>query len=209
MGRPKALLPWGGHSLVEHVVAGLVPCVDEVLVVTSRSLVLPRGVEGLGARIIVDSEPERGPLAALRDGLAAARAGLVFVTATDAPFLTRDHVDALFERAASKRADPKGDRASARGDARQGVCAVVPRAGGHLQVLSAVYPRSAWREAEALLREGDASPLALLERIGFEPIEADDVAHPAPWHAFNTTREYAAALALAQARGFVPRPPDP
>lgn len=99
------------------------------------------------------------------------------------------------------------DRASASGDAGHGVCAVVPRAGGHLQVLSAVYPCSVWREADALLRSGDASPLALLERIGFEAIAGDETVHPAPWHAFNTADEYAAALALAQARGLAPRTP--
>ena len=108
MGRPKALLPWFGRTMIEHVVGLLSARVDEILVVTSSALTLPAS---LAARVVVDREPERGPLAALRDGLAAARAERAFVTSSDAPFLTSDHVDALFAeaeahgRAAAVRAD--------------------------------------------------------------------------------------------------------
>lgn len=190
MGQPKALLAWQGRTLIEHVVGCLAPCVDELLVVTSRTLALPEGVAAQGARIVVDREPERGPLAALRDGLAAARAELAFVTATDAPFLTRAYVDLLFDRASAER------RAG-------GLRAVVPRAAGHLQVLSAVYPCAAWEEAEGLLSAGDASPTALLARIGFDALDCDATdlaaaaAAPAAWTGFNTPEQYAAALAFA------------
>ena len=198
MGRPKALLPWFGPTLVEHVVSQLAPCVDEVLVVTARDLPIERLVAKLGARLVLDREAGRGPLAALRDGLAAARAEHAFVTATDAPFLTAAAVEALFEQAEA------GARAGHEG-------AVVPRAEGFLQVLSAVYPGGAWREADALLeaeRAGsrtqrgatgdaarEASPLRLLERIGFEAVEAFSEASLPAWTSFNTPDEY---LALAR-----------
>lgn len=174
MGRPKALLPWFGRSMIEHVVGLLAPCVDEVLVVTSSGLTLPAS---LAARIVVDREPARGPLAALRDGLAAARTERAFVTSADAPFLSSDHVAALF-------ADSE----------RHGRAAVV-RADGFFQALSAVYPCAAGREADALLAAGIASPTALLERLHAvvrEPDPADDIAS---WTGFNTPAEY---LALAR-----------
>jgi molybdenum cofactor guanylyltransferase len=174
MGRPKALLPWFGRSLIEHVVERLAPCVDEVLVVRSSGLELPAS---LAARVVVDREPERGPLAALRDGLAAARAELAFVTSVDAPFLSPGHIAALF--------------AEAEGHGR----ATAARADGFLQVLSAVYPCAAWREADALLIEGIASPTAFLERLGFVVLETDPADGIAPWTGFNTPAEY---LALAR-----------
>ena len=97
MGRPKAWLPWFGKTLVEHVVGRVREAVDEVFVVTSESLDLPP----LPAVIVRDREPERGPLAALRDGLEAAQADWVFVTSTDTPFVSRDSIAALFERGRS------------------------------------------------------------------------------------------------------------
>lgn len=181
MGRPKALLPWFGRAMIEHVVSLLEDRVDERIVVTSEAL--PLASFALDARIIVDRDPARGPLAALRDGLAATGAELAFVTACDAPFLTGDHVEALFARA----------------DADSGAAA--PIAGGFVQVLSAVYPSRAARTADALLSQGIASPAALLERIGFARIDGDarraPPASPAPWIGFNTPGEY---LALARHR---------
>ncbi len=169
MGRPKALLPWFGHSLIEHVVERLAPCVDEVLVVRSSGLGLPASLD---ARVVVDREPERGPLAALRDGLAAARAELAFVTSVDAPFLSPGHIAALF--------------AEAEGHGR----ATAARADGFLQVLSAVYPCLAWREADTLLIAGIASPTAFLERLGFVALATEPADGIAPWTGFNTPAEY-------------------
>lgn len=174
MGRPKALLPWFGRTMIEHVVGLLSARVDEILVVTSSALTLPAS---LAARVVVDREPERGPLAALRDGLAAARAERAFVTSSDAPFLTSDHVDALFAEA-----EAHGRAAAVRAD-------------GFLQALSAVYPCAAWREADALLAAGIASPTGLLERLGAAVREADPAAATDSWTGFNTPAEY---LALAR-----------
>lgn len=193
MGRPKALLPWFGRTLVEHVVARLAPCVDEVLVVTARDLPLDDLLAGLGVRIVFDREVARGPLAALRDGLAAARAERAFVTTADAPFLTAAAVDALFERAEAEAVAGAGGRAER---------AVVPLAEGFLQVLSAIYPCRAWREAAALLESEtgpiavrEASPMRLLERIGFETVEGGTGPSLAAWTGCNTPDEY---LALAR-----------
>lgn len=169
MGRPKAWLPWFGRTMVEHVVQRLRGAAEEIVVVTSRELDLPP----LEARVIRDREPERGPLAGLRDGLAAAEGDFAFVTATDAPFLSASHVSSLLDRAAP----------------------VAPRAAGHVQVLSAVYPTTAWKEADALLERGRGRPLELLERLGFDAIDWEPGAEPAPWEGFNTPSEY---LSLAR-----------
>jgi len=171
MGRAKAWLPWFGRSLVEHVVDQLLPVVDEVIVVTSESLDLP----ALPARVVRDREPERGPLAGLRDGLAETSAEHVFVTSTDAPFLTSDFVARML--------------------AVGRPCA--PVAEGHVQVLCAVYPGSAGKDAARLLDAGVSRPLRLLESLDFEAIEwsggeagsRGSVEAP-PWRGFNTPEAY-------------------
>ena len=83
MGRPKALLPWAGATMLEHVAATLRRVVDELVVVGAAELELPP----LDATVVVDEEPFLGPLAGLAAGLAVARAPSVFATATDTPWL--------------------------------------------------------------------------------------------------------------------------
>jgi molybdopterin-guanine dinucleotide biosynthesis protein A len=155
--------------MIEHVVERLRPVVDEVVVVTSKDLSLPI----LRARIVEDRDAALGPLAGIRDGLEACGAEIAFVTSTDAPFLATQHVAGLLDSATP-----------------EAVC--VPEAEGHLQVLSAVYPASAWKEADRLLSQGRRRPLELLERVGFEALqlEAPWPAGQAPWHGFNTPEEY-------------------
>lgn len=175
MGRAKAWLPWFGRTMVEHVVAQLEPLVGEVVVVTSEDLDLPP----LSARVVRDREPGRGPLAGLRDGLGATRADQVFVTSTDAPFLTSAFVERLFGEG--------------------GACAPVSE--GFVQVLCAVYPGGAGERAAELLERGRRRPLDLLEATGFTALEEADLratfvasGGPAPWHGFNTPDAYLGAV---------------
>ena len=168
MGRAKAWLPWFGQTMVEFVVERLRPVVDEVIVVTSASLELPP----LDVRVVQDREEGRGPLAGIREGLAAARSELAFVTSTDAPFLTSEYVSALFDRAG----------------------AVAPVAEDRVQVLSAVYPCAAWKRADDLLERGIARPLVLLEELGYEPLALPESGRQSgrspAWRGFNTPAEY-------------------
>jgi molybdopterin-guanine dinucleotide biosynthesis protein A len=164
MGRAKAWLPWFGRTMIEHVVESLRPAVDEVIVVTSASLDLP----ALDVRVVVDREEGRGPLAGIREGLAAANAERAFVTSTDVPFLTTRYVERLFAHAG----------------------AVAPVAEERVQVLSAVYPCAAWSQADALLERGIARPLALLESVGYTPLDGPVSSEAPAWRGFNTPGEY-------------------
>jgi len=176
MGRAKAWLPWFGRSMVEHVVERLRPAVDEIIVVTSAGLDLPP----LTARVIVDRTPERGPLAAIREGLAAAKTGMAFVTSVDAPHLLPKFVEEMFAL---------------------GVAAA-PVAENRVQVLSAIYPCGAWKRADELLSRSIRRPLRLLEELGYEPIEwsSSDRTSTIPtdraWVGFNTPAEYLDAVRL-------------
>lgn len=174
MGRAKALLPWvGGRLMIQHVVETLRPAVDEVIVVRSEALELPLLPEGV--KVVVDREPARGPLAGIRDGLAATDAASAFVTSTDAPFLTEAYVNALFECA--------GD----------GACA--PVEDGFVQVLSAIYPGSAHLDAQKLLDQGKGRPRALLESLSYRSLEPSEGARGRQaWDGFNTPEAYLAIL---------------
>lgn len=156
--------------MVEHVVDRLRPLVSEIVVVKSADLVLP----DLPARIVSDRKPGLGPLAGIREGLAAIESDWAFVTSVDAPHLSAEYVNALF--AAGRT--------------------IAPVAEGHVQVLSAIYPRQAGERAEALLADGIRRPRALLEalacaRFEFEPLALHG---PRPWTGFNTPREYLEAV---------------
>ena len=166
MGRPKAWLPWNGEPMVLHVVRQLLAVVDEVVVVTSQALDLPPLPEG--ARTVRDSEPERGPLAGLRDGLSAISAPWAFVTSTDAPHLTADYVEALF--AFGEPAAPEVD--------------------GFVQVLSAVYPKRGAGVADDLVASDKLRPLFLLESLGYRAVRPDELPSTAPLRGFNTPDQY-------------------
>lgn len=168
MGRAKAWLPWQGRPLVAYVVDRLREAVDEVVVVTSRELDLPR----LDAQVVCDREPELGPLAGIREGLSHVRAELAYVTATDAPFLTPEFVKTLlsFGRAAA------------------------PELNGFIQTLAAVYPRNAAVCATKLLDAGRRRPLDLLESQHYRRVSEVELPNLAAGRGFNTPEEYLEAV---------------
>jgi molybdopterin-guanine dinucleotide biosynthesis protein A len=159
--------------MIQHVVETLEPVVDEVIVVRSAELTLPSLAAEV--KVVVDREAARGPLAGIRDGLAATDAASAFVTSTDAPFLTSAYVNALF--------------------AFSGGAACAPVEDGFVQVLSAIYPGSAGAEAQALLDADMGRPRALLESLSYRVFEwpADEIAHNA-WDGFNTPEAYLALV---------------
>jgi molybdopterin-guanine dinucleotide biosynthesis protein A len=168
MGRAKAWLPWRGKPLVSHVVDVLHGVFDEVVVVSAETLELPP----LDARVVCDRQPALGPLAGIREGLAAIEAKRAFVTATDAPFLTGDFARALLER---------GD-------------SVAPVVEDFVQTLSAVYPKRALEIADRLIREARLRPLHLLEALDYEEVAESELPDIAPVRGFNTPAAYLKAV---------------
>ena len=163
--------------MVEHVCSVLREVVDELVVVGSDALELPP----LDARRVTDREPGLGPLAGIREGLEAISAPRAFVTATDAPYLTPALVSALLER---------GD-------------AVAPVVDGHVQTLSAVYPRALAKTAGALIEAGRLRPLFLLEAAEFVRVAAEELPDPDAVRGFNTPEEYLEAVRADDPRARV------
>jgi molybdopterin-guanine dinucleotide biosynthesis protein A len=168
MGRDKAWLPWRGQPMIAHVVSILRPIVDEVVVVASAALELPP----LDARVVRDREPALGPLAGIREGLEQIRADFAFVTGTDAPFLSPAFVKTLLACG----------------------CAAAPEIDGHVQTLAAVYPRDALERIDAMLAEGCARPLRVLEEFDYRKFSAEELPDPQSVRGFNTPEEYLEAV---------------
>ncbi len=82
MGEDKALKPFLGRPLIQHVIERLAPLADEILVTTNR----PEDYAFLGHRLVPDLVPGRGSLGGLYTAVASAASPIVAVVACDMPF---------------------------------------------------------------------------------------------------------------------------
>src|SRR5262245_61336920 len=99
MGRDKALLPFGGETLLTRTVrilAGVVPA-RSILCVAAEGQALPALPNDV--HVAHDSEVYGGPLAGLVKGLREQRGSVdtVFVIGCDSPFLLPGFVERMFD----------------------------------------------------------------------------------------------------------------
>lgn len=188
MGSPKAWLDFDGEPLLVRTVRTIASVAWPVVVVAAPGQEVPP-LEGVA--VVRDAVSGRGPLQGLAAGLeaVASRAPAAFVSSTDVPFLH----PALIRRVAELRGLDHD--------------IAVPRAGGRLHPLSAVYGIAVLGEVAALL-EADRLRLSFLfDRVrtlvadealllaGAELAGADPELRSL--RNVNTPEEYAAALAEA------------
>ncbi|MEP6993150.1 MAG: molybdenum cofactor guanylyltransferase [Acidobacteriota bacterium] len=174
MGRPKGALPYGASTLLEFQTTRLAELFEEVLVVAKG----PPGFATGPARLVVDTVAQQAAIHGLIRSLEEAE-DRVFVLAVDHPAVT----PALFRAIAAR---------SLAGDA----AAVVPRAGGRLQPLAAVWRRDCLATARRRVAAGDLSLSGLVREI------SADVFDEREWSAIdpsgsafanlNTLEDYAA-----------------
>ena len=172
MGRAKAVLPWRGRTLIEHVVDVLAEATDEVVVVSAADESTAIDLPDLPATVVQDQVAELGPLAGIREGLNAISKPLAYVTSTDAPFLTAEFVRAVL--------------ASGR------TAAVV--IDDFVQPLVAAYEKRLAQEAARLLEVQRRRPLFLLESADYRPISASELPSLEPLRNLNTPEDYLAAV---------------
>lgn len=85
MQTDKALLPWQGRTLIEHVIDQLAPQADIVAISCND----PQRYQHLGYPLLTDSFPERrGPLAGILAGLQFSRTPLTLFVPCDNPLLS-------------------------------------------------------------------------------------------------------------------------
>lgn len=145
MGRPKEAMPLAGSSMLGHVTDTMLLCAHPVLVQArdADQELPPLPVE---VEVGYDTKPGSGPLLALTDGMRAlvGRCDAVFVVACDFPFVSEGFVGWLAERL-------------------QGHDLVMPRVGGTLQPLLAMYRIGLLGWAEKLVAQGARTPRSLVD----------------------------------------------
>jgi cyclic pyranopterin phosphate synthase len=173
MGTEKALLPFNGVPLVQHLADDLRPRFDGLIVGANNV----ERYSFLGLPIVPDREQGQGPLEGLRACLEASPHEWNFVTACDIPRVDAGLIARLF------RATDNAD-------------AVVPVSpNGRREPLLALYRRSGHTAAAAALGAGERRLQALLARVRVREIPLGD----APWyHNLNTPDEYQRALTTTQ-----------
>lgn len=177
-GDPKALLDLGGRRIIERVVDALAPALSDLLVVTNT----PEAYAFLGLPMVADVFADAGSLGGIYSGLRAVDGDAAFTVACDMPFLRTDVVRLLLARA---------------GEAD----VVVPRVGGQLETLHAVYGKRCVGPMESRIRAGRLKITGFFEEVRVLEVPEADLARVAdPALVFmnvNTPEELARARALA------------
>jgi molybdopterin-guanine dinucleotide biosynthesis protein A len=176
-GRPKALMELGGRRIIERVVAALDGVIDELLIVTNT----PDLYAFLRLPMVPDVHPEGGSLGGIYTGLKAAAGDAAFTVACDMPFLRRDVVRLVVERAGL------GD-------------VVIPRVGDQFETMHAVYQKACLPHMEERLLTGQLKIVGFFDKVRVVVIEEAEVARWAdPAIVFmnvNTPEELSRARAL-------------
>jgi molybdopterin-guanine dinucleotide biosynthesis protein A len=130
-GSPKALLPFDGRPLIQHIAETLTSILPGCLVVTNS----PELYGFLGLPMVGDTYPDGGSLGGIYSGLSAIPGDAALCVACDMPFLSPGIIRYLAARA---------------GEAD----VVIPEAAGELQTLHAVYGRACLDPMERRLSAG-------------------------------------------------------
>ncbi|MEA2624670.1 MAG: hypothetical protein QOD06_715 [Candidatus Binatota bacterium] len=175
-GQNKALLEVGGVACIERV-RRAAAIAEETRIVGGE----PDSYAFLGCRIVPDRRPGLGPIAGLHAALADCETEWLLLLGCDLPFLTTE----ALARITGSREDAAG--------------VVVPRDHeGRLQTVCALYPRSALREVERAIEQGQLALRDLVARIGVKVLAFDSFADlPEPHRLFFAVND---AESLAEAR---------
>ncbi len=150
MGRDKALLPLGGKPLIEHVLQRVAGLGDEVLITTNQ----PDDYAFLGLRMVGDRQPGAGALDGLLTALEAARGDRVLLLACDMPFVSRPLLDHMV---------------GIDSDAE----VVIPRRGGRLQPLHAIYAASCAAFVREALKAGEKRMISFFPSVETSIVEQE------------------------------------
>lgn len=178
-GQPKALLEVGGRRIIERVIAALSPVLGDPLLVTNT----PELYAFLGLPMVSDLYPDHGSLGGIYTGLAAVTGEAAFTVACDMPFLHRDLVRLIVERAAA------GD-------------VVIPRVGEQFETMHACYGKACLPAMLERLAAGRFKIVGFFDRVSVVAVSEDEVrARRDPAVAFmnvNTPEELERARELAR-----------
>ena len=181
MGTSKALLRFDDEPLILHVVRKLTPLFSDIVVVAAPGERLPE----LPAKVVHDEVAYQGPVGGISRGLGAVEGEAAFVTSCDAAFLDVALIRHLLSTS-------------------EGEAVVVPRWGGRLQPLHAVYSTRLLPVFQSEVAAGQLRLLDVLSSMQVRVVEEAEIRQfdPHGWSFFNmnTPDDYACALEHWRAR---------
>ena len=166
MGRDKALLPFKGRTLVEHIAAAVSLVTGDVSLVAG-----PGRYHNLGYPVVADVFPACGPLSGIHAALTASRAEWNLIVACDMPEVTAEFLELLLVRAESGDAD-----------------AVLPSGvSGRPEPLCAAYRRRSVEPIASALTQGIRK---VTDALGGLDIDIWHVPHSRFFHNLNTVEDW-------------------
>ncbi|HEV7551393.1 MAG TPA: molybdenum cofactor guanylyltransferase [Candidatus Angelobacter sp.] len=152
MGSDKAFLQLGGETLLSRALRTAGAVTQEVKIVGGAEKFASFGL------VIEDLYRDRGPLGGIHAALVASDTDLNLMLAVDLPFVESKFLEYMISQAQESAAT-----------------VTIPRAGGGLQPLCAVYRRGFVEVAEPSLRESRNKIDALFEQVETRLIEEDEL----------------------------------
>ena len=153
MGSDKAFLQLREETLLSRALKIAVAVAEQVRIVGDAGKFAAFG------RVVEDVYRDRGPLGGIHAALSSSTAQWNLVLAVDLPFAEKELLRYLLLRAQ-----------------KSGATVTVPRVGGRLQPLCAVYQRKFAEIAERSLRDGENKIDLLFAKVETCVIEEDDLA---------------------------------
>jgi molybdopterin-guanine dinucleotide biosynthesis protein A len=176
MGQDKAWIELDGEPLIKRVADVLGQVADEVIIVAND----PR-YESLGLRVVRDRYPVGGALGGIATGVGAATHDAVLVAACDMPFLSADVWRVLLGHA---------------GEAD----VVIPRVGGELETLHALYAKACVPHMARSIAENRLRVISFFDRVKVLELEEPELRAADPtlrsFTNVNTPEELASALGV-------------
>lgn len=145
MGRDKALIPYGDHTLLEHIARVVERACGSVVLVGC-----PERYRALPYPAIEDALPEQGPLGGIQAALCASSAEWNLVVACDMPLITVELLESLLDAVRECAGD----------------CLVPVSPDGRLQPLCALYRRRCLDTVSALLGRGERKMCDAIPQLG-------------------------------------------
>jgi molybdopterin-guanine dinucleotide biosynthesis protein A len=175
MGRPKALLSFGGEPLIVHIVRALNRIFAETVVVTAPGQEMPE----LPVKFVRDEVPYQGPVGGIYYGLKAAGGEFSFVTSCDVAFVNSPLISYLTSQI------PEYD-------------VVVPYWQDRFQPLHAVYRRTVLPLLAGQLERGELRPVYLFDKVRTRRVAEEEIRSFDPqglsFFNMNTPADYQEAL---------------
>ena len=173
LGRDKALETIGNKNLLQRVVSLINFLNSDIIVVTATGEQVSSSSIGYPKlRIVADTYPDKGPLGGIFAGLTASSSIYNLVVACDMPFLNQALLRYVVQISA-------------------GFDLVIPRLGGLVEPLHAVYSKDCLAPIERLIKQDTLSISELFALVKVRYVESEEIDRFDPEHLsfFNINSE--------------------